>query len=114
MGRPSGGLPLAAWILVVIGAILMIIIGAASLEGISRATSPLDPGGWAFGRLIEALLSIVIGIIILVLRVAEKLDEWVWIGLATILALIALSNWYILGGWLILIGAILAIIAKPT
>ena len=104
MARPSGGILLAAWILVVIGAVLQIILGAMALVGAAIAI-PMFPS-FPVGALIGAILLIVIGIITLVLRVADQLDEWVWIILAIIFAIIGWS----IGGLLVLIGAILAII----
>ena len=109
MRKPSGGILYAAWILVIIGAILQIVIGALSLVGHGFSIIPGIPG-WGPGTLIGAIVSIVIGIIILATRLAERLDEWVWIVLAIILAIIAFN----IGGLLVLIGAILAIIAKIT
>jgi uncharacterized membrane protein YesL len=62
------------------------------------------------GALIGGIILIVIGILTLVLRVADQLDEWVWIILAIIFGIIGWS----IGGLLVLIGAVLAIIAKVT
>lgn len=108
MAKPSGGILLAAWILVIVGAILMIVLGALSFVGIGIGGFP-NPIG-ALGALIGAAVSIIIGIIILVLRVADQLDEWVWIILALIFGIIVFG----IGGLLVIIGAILAIIAKVT
>lgn len=108
MAKPSGGILLAAWVLVIIGAILMIVLGALSFVGIGIGVFPDTLG--ALGALIGAAVSIIIGILIIVLRVADQLDEWVWIILALILGIIVLD----LGGLLVIIGAILAIIAKVT
>ena len=105
MARPSGGIELAAWVLVIIGAIIMIVQGALSFVGIGLGV-PSSLG--ALGGLIAAAVAIIIGIIIIVLRVADQLDEWVYIILALIFGIIVLG----LGGLLVIIGAILAIIAK--
>ena len=107
MARPSGGILLAAWILVIVGAILMIVQGALSFVGIGLGIGFPNPIG-ALGALIAAAIAIIIGIIIIVLRVADQLDEWVYIILALIFGIIVFG----LAGLLVIIGAILAIIAK--
>lgn len=111
MGRPSGGPLYAAWILTIIGAILAIVGGVIQLVPALLAVS--------LTGIATAIVVIVLGVVIIAIRMAEQLDEWPWIILALILGIIIMFFGGFLsvggiGGLLVVIGAIIAIIAKAT
>ena len=105
--RKKTGLELLAAILVAIGAVLCIVFGLLSVF--------LVPGAerYAFGFLfqmspVKEILAIIFGIIIIAIEGFNKLnDYWAIIGVI-ILGIIAAT----VGGLLIIIGALLAIIEK--
>lgn len=105
--RKKTGLELLAAILVAIGAVLCIVIGLLSIANVPEATP------YAFGfifqqPMVKEVVAIVMGVIVIVIEAFNKLnDYWSIIGVL-ILGIIAAT----IGGLMIIVGALFAIIEK--